>query len=176
MAPKGNRRSVRPAAGHSALWRAVSFAVFSYLGLLLCLFPLAGVLKPVLIRWTAGWTAALLQLLGAEGSAHGSIVSSSYRDLQVIYECTAVFPVAIFIAGVATFPRPWRARAMGLAMGVPVILIINLIRLASLVYVDHFLPGALEDVHHIIWPSVLLFLVVVVFLTWVRVTHELSAG
>ena len=60
---------------------------------------------------TAQMTAWALRLLGAEAQANGRLVSSSVFSVEIIWECTAVFPIAVFVAAVLAYPCSWASKA-----------------------------------------------------------------
>lgn len=161
-----NRRVLRP-------W---SVFVLTYAALLTLFFlwP-ATLLNRYLTAWTARTTAWALWLLGADGRADGTLVTSSIFTVKIIDECTAVFPIMIFLAAVVAYPSRWRKKLVGAALGVPALLLVNLIRLVSLFYIGHWFPDAFETAHLLVWQSLIIFFTVLLWLLWaVRIArpHE----
>lgn len=111
-------------------------------------------------------TAWALRLLGANGHAEDTIVSSSLFSVKIVSECTAVFPIMIFIAAVAAYPSPWRKRALGIAAGIPILILVNLVRLVSLFYIGHSFPNAFERAHLLVWQSLIIFFTLLLWLVW----------
>lgn len=119
-------------------------------------------------RVTAQMLAAALWLLGAGGQTAGTIVSSKIFSAEIITECTAIFPIMIFLAAVIAYPSGWRKKLWGIALGVPAILFVNLIRLVSLFYIGYWFPSVFETAHLLVWQSLIIFFAVLFWLVWVE--------
>lgn len=88
----------------------------------------------------------------------------------VVPECGAIEVMAIFFAAVIAFPAPWQHRLAGLAAGLPIMYVVNILRLVCLAFI-----GALdtdgrwfEFVHEYVWQAVYVIFVVVVWIAWVE--------
>ncbi len=89
---------------------------------------------------------------------------------RVVPDCGALPSMTIFVASVLAFPASWRKRLIGVAAGLPLLYIINLIRLAALAVL-----GAVDTsgrwfnfAHHYVWQGIYLVFVVAVWLAWVE--------
>jgi exosortase H (IPTLxxWG-CTERM-specific) len=121
---------------------------------------------PWLNRMTANMLAGALWLLGAGGQAAGTIVGSKIFSADIITECTAVFPIMIFLAAVIAYPCAWKKKLLGMALGVPAILFINMVRLVSLFYIGYWFPNWFETAHLLVWQSLIIFFAVLLWLIW----------
>jgi exosortase/archaeosortase family protein len=115
---------------------------------------------------TASVLAGILTLIGAKGKADGINVVSRVCCFQIIGECTAYYPCAIFAAAVLSFPCPWRARGIGLLLGIPAVLTINQARLLTLCYVYHDYYESFETAHIVVWQSLIIFFTVLLWIVW----------
>ena len=123
-------------------------------------------LDPPLNRATARSTAWALNLLGADCQAVGDLVTCpSLSTIRIIFECTAAFPLGIFLAAVLAFPSGWRWKVVGVAAGVPAILLLNLVRMMSLVWLGARYPHWADWMHVVLWQSAM---VVFVALLWLQ--------
>lgn len=172
---KGSGTTARiPASRRLArLWRdnrhvVKTWAVFlGVFGLVMVVLSLTrGWLEPRANAWTATLAALALRLLGQEGEAAGTLVVSSMTPVEIIWECTGITPIGIFLSAVVAFPASWKAKGLGLLLGVPTLLLINLVRVVSLVYVAHLAPEAFETAHVFVWQSLIIFLTVLLWLLW----------
>ncbi len=120
----------------------------------------------VLIGWTAELLALSLSLLGHHAQAEGRLVTSSLVNINVIRDCTAVHPGAILVAGVLAYPSTWKMKLLGVATGVPALIVINQGRLVSLCYVGSWYPERLEFFHLIVWQSLIVLASVLLFAFW----------
>ncbi len=133
------------------------------------------VLQPFLIyigfiRWanemTAQALAFVLWLLGTGGHAEGTLVRSEIFSLEIIAECTAILPIVLFLAAVAATPSSRKTKLWALTWGVPAILLFNLIRLVSLIYLGALMPTAFETVHLLIWQPLTILFALALWLLW----------
>ena len=115
---------------------------------------------------TAQMTAWALRLLGAEAQANGKLVSSSIFSVEIIWECTAVFPIAVFVAAVLAYPCSWASKAFGVLAGVPLLIGVNLVRLVSLCYIGRAYPAAFETAHLLVWQSLFVFVTTLAWIVW----------
>jgi exosortase/archaeosortase family protein len=121
-----------------------------------------------LIHVTAAATAWGLRLFGLTSQVMDTMVLSPGVHVEIIYECTAIFPVVLFLAAVLTFPARMPAKLAGIAIGLPAIFFLNQARLLSLVFVLSFAPSYYEDIHLIVWPSLLVLVLTGGWLVWAR--------
>lgn len=117
---------------------------------------------------TAAMLAGALWLLGAGGQTVGTVVTSKIFSAEIITECTAIFPLMIFLAAVIAYPSGWKKKLWGIVLGVPAILFVNLIRLVSLFYVGYWFPSVFETAHLLVWQSLIIFFAVLFWLVWVE--------
>ena len=115
---------------------------------------------------TAAASAFFLRILGAEGTANGVMLSAKPCNFEIIGECTAHYPMAIFIAAVLAFPCTLRRRLLGIALGIPTILMINQVRLVSLCYIRGWFPQMFETAHVLVWQSLIVFFTVLIWVVW----------
>lgn len=89
----------------------------------------------------------------------------------IIPECGAIEVMAIFFAAVIAFPTLWRRRLIGLLVGLPIMYLVNILRLTCLAVI-----GALDSSrewfdfsHHYAWQAIYIVFVVAVWLCWVEI-------
>lgn len=95
----------------------------------------------------------------------------------VVPSCGAIEIMVIFFAAVIAFPATWRHRAWGLALGLPLMYLVNIFRLACLACL-----GALDQggewftfVHEYVWQAVYVIFVVLVWMAWVELGRRKAA-
>ncbi len=115
-------------------------------------------------------TAAALRGLGIGAEAHGTSIVLGHDILEIVAECTGIYVLILFAAGVVAFPTDVRARLRGLALGLPCIVAINFVRLVSLGLVVHFRPTWLSWFHEYLWQVLFVGLVATLFAVWVART------
>ncbi len=116
-----------------------------------------------------GWA---LSVFGAHGETVGDTVtgrgSSGEFSIRIIRECTAESSVILLVAAILAYPCTWRDRAIGLALGVPCVLLLNLVRLTSLFWVGLVRRELFETAHLVVWQSLMVLAVVGLWLLWTQ--------
>ena len=97
---------------------------------------------------------------------------------EIYYRCTGVLPAAFLVVAVLAVPADGRRKLAGIALGVPLVFLLNLARLASLFYIGVFYPDAFPLAHQVLWEAVVAAFVVGYWLCWMRAasTAEGAAG
>jgi exosortase H (IPTLxxWG-CTERM-specific) len=161
-----NRAVLRTWVGFIVLYAVLMAVLFIWAA------PLVNRQMAIFTARTTAWT---LWLLGAQAQSAGTAVISPLFSFDVITECTAVFPMIIFVAAVLAYPAPWRRKLLGLAAGIPILIAINLVRLVSLFYVGYLYPKLFSTAHLVVWQSLMVFFTVLLWLFWAARsvgTHE----
>jgi len=99
-------------------------------------------------------------------------------SLTVAKNCDAMDVCLLFASAIVAFPARWSRRLAGIAAGILVLTTINVLRIASLYYVDLRWPAAFDVIHAEVWPLALVALAVAAFLwwsRWVQATSNASA-
>jgi exosortase H (IPTLxxWG-CTERM-specific) len=118
---------------------------------------------------TASFAAALFGLFSDSVSAHGDIVSiAGGFSVQIVSECFGLFEMAIFAAAVLAFATTWRKRLIGVALGLPVIFSVNLLRIGMLLFVGRHSLAFFEFAHLYFWQATLVLGITALWLLWVR--------
>lgn len=109
--------------------------------------------------------AALPQ--GAEGRA--ALLGKSFTFI-VVPECGAIEVMAIFLAAILAFPAGTRKKLLGLAIGLPLMYIINIVRLTCLGVIGALTGGGewFDFAHNYVWQAIYVVFVVAVWLAWVE--------
>jgi exosortase H (IPTLxxWG-CTERM-specific) len=142
-------------------------------GVLLLLFYVIVALNPVndhvIVPFTAVVTrisAALLRLTGSDVTAAGTRMLSKRFSMDVENGCNAVETMMLFAAAVLAFNAPIRDRLLGIALGLPAIQLINLVRLISLYLLGVHRPDWFTVWHVGVWQSLIILSGVGMFMIW----------
>jgi exosortase H (IPTLxxWG-CTERM-specific) len=155
-------------ANKAALKFVGSFAlVFAGLYLLFGLTPgiRAGLIKPY-TGLLARAVAAVINLFGAAATVEGSMVHSSRFSIDIVMGCDGIEASCLFAAGVLAFPASWRSKIIGLAIGVPLIHLINLARLIGLYYAGVYVPSGFEELHVYVAQTIVILLSTGILIFW----------
>ena len=126
-----------------------------------------GIIKPY-TKLIAKAIAGVVNLFGAGAITDGTIVQTSTFSLNIAMGCDGVEATCLFVAGVLAFPTSWRARGIGLAIGIPIIQVINLARLVALYYAGIYLPSLVEQIHVYVAQTIVILLSTAILIYWLE--------
>lgn len=118
---------------------------------------------------TAQTTVALLHFMNIEAVRLASqIHHPGGFAYEIYYRCTGVLPIAIFTICVLATPAAWRHKGIGLIVGIPLLLALNLVRLIHLFYVGIHAPAAFDIVHGVLWEGMIILATLGLWWGWNR--------
>lgn len=155
---------------------ATMMAVFVGVVLLTYRDDMLGLVLTPLTTLTANMTLALLHWLDMEAVRVMTVIS--HPDgfaYEIYYRCTGFLPVAFLTASIVAFPGTMRRKCVGIAVGVPILIGLNLARLVHLFYLGVHNPAAFELAHTVIWEGLLILAIFGLWLCWTRWSDSQSS-
>jgi len=128
-------------------------------------------LEPWLIHATIQSLATARILAPAAVEVAGPRFGIGGTSIQIVPDCTPLFPTLLLIGGMLAFPAPWRWKAAGVLAGAIVLWLYNMVRIYVLIAVLRFAPAQFDVIHVYLWQSVTLLAVVGCFLAWIRMSE-----
>ena len=119
-----------------------------------------------LMLWTTEAAAFLIRAVGIPATVSVNQIMIPSRVLEIDLDCTAISVVALYSALVIAYPRPIRSRLLALAVGIPVILAANLVRLVAVAVASEHLSQQMFYFAHDYLFKVAMVLVVVALWAW----------
>jgi exosortase H (IPTLxxWG-CTERM-specific) len=147
-----------------------------FVGLLVALFLLE-LTPPVQAYFVMPWTnmlasisTFLVTLFDPSVVASGNVMRDTVSGFAVAIEagCNGVEAAIVLVAAMLAFPAPWRYRALGIAIGIAAVQILNIVRVISLFYIGQWDFAVFEWAHQYVWQALIMLDVLVVWLIWVR--------
>ncbi len=127
----------------------------------------------VLCPWTAFQVSWAMKLLGVNSNASGCLVTFGPRSVTIVMECTALQVAMIYTSLVLAYPSSLKAKLIGVLVGLPLILAVNVIRLVVICFVLWWKPEYFEMMHIYIWQVVFIVIVVAMAALWIeKVVHR----
>jgi exosortase/archaeosortase family protein len=137
---------------------------------------------PAYLRWNASISGRALRSFGEELTVEDqSMISDKGPSVQIERGCDAVEPSALFVSAVLASPVPLVARLSAAMVGTLLLLLINLVRVASLFLVRVHYPRAFDVMHLDVWQALFIFLAITLWAIWAarmsrkRKEHEHAA-
>ncbi len=117
---------------------------------------------------TAYLLGFLLRIFGMDTIVSGNDVTIvGHITLRIIDECTAVFGSIVYLSCVLAYPADTRKKVIGIALGIPCLYVVNMVRLVILAFVGVSNPRIFEFVHTYLWQTIFIVFVIVIWLVWV---------
>ena len=141
-------------------------------GVLYFLFGIApgirlGIIKPYTMLLARG-VVAFINLFSAGAWADGTMVTTERFSMNIAMGCDGVEASSLLAAGVLAFPTTWRAKVIGLAAGMPLIHVINLLRLVGLYYAGLYFPSVVEGIHVYVAQTIVILLSLAILVVWLE--------
>ena len=116
---------------------------------------------------TAQTLSLMLNILGVESTYQGQIVIASSFSFKIIDECTGLYEILVYSACVLAYPTSVNKKVIGIAMGTPFLLTINMFRILFLTFIGIWYTDLFSFFHYIVWQVTLIIFVAIVLLLWI---------
>lgn len=133
------------------------------------LISLQPVNDAVIEPFTAGIakvSGVTLNLLGQNITMKGTQIRNDKFGVNIRNGCNGVETMIIFLAAVFAFPAPWKARFLGLGLGVVAIQAVNLVRVVALFLTGAYFPKLFDSSHTVIWQTIVILFGVLLWIFW----------
>lgn len=115
------------------------------------------------------WVSArMLELLGFSAWSGGRVLQVGSFRVQVINGCNGVEALVIYLAAVLAYPAPLRAKGIALAVGIPLIQVVNLGRILGLALVGAYFSPLFREAHLFVAQGVMVCMVAAVWQWWMK--------
>ena len=121
---------------------------------------------------TAAPVEFLLKLLCQNVTRSSDVISVGAFRMQIITECTGVFLMMIFGACVLAYPAGWKAKALGLAAGLPIIWVANILRVVLVALVGRYVPSYFDYFHDYFWYGTFSLIIIFTWVFWLEKVVE----
>jgi exosortase/archaeosortase family protein len=134
--------------------------------------PAGGLFAPFTVL-TAQLTAFMLATIGLPVMREAAtLVHASGFACEIDVACTALIPAVLLAASMSMLRTTPRAHLMGIIPGVLLMMLVNQLRLVSLVWLGVHAPGYFEVAHSLLWPALLILTGGGYGLIWLRATRH----
>jgi exosortase H (IPTLxxWG-CTERM-specific) len=109
-----------------------------------------------------------LNTLGVPVSSANDTVSGAGLAFRIIPECTPIFSAGLFLCFLIFYPASLREKATGLLIGIPLLYLGNLVRLATTFMISRYDRRFFDVVHVYLGQVFTILLVILVCVAWLR--------
>lgn len=117
-------------------------------------------------------TALVVPFSQWQGGLAARYILSGPLNLSVVPSCSGLDVMALCVAATLAYPVAWRRRLTGAAIGVVLLLVLNVFRLATLARASH--SPWFETLHVSVWPAVLVLATAGWVVIWIRSSDHAS--
>lgn len=118
---------------------------------------------------TADAVTSLLNLLGVSTVCSGVIMNLPNARWEVAVECTSMSALIVFLSFIIAYPSKLKSRIIGGLVGLPLLVVANMLRLALLGWATAHLPEVAHYLHDYVWQVGFLILVALLWIVWIDV-------
>jgi exosortase/archaeosortase family protein len=158
----GSRPAWRPFLRYALVFGGVTASLQA-----VTLLPVASTLLRRYAEVNCAAAGGLVNLLGQKAVVHGSILRSSRFVIETQVGCMGIDLLVFCCAVAATYPGPVARKIGGLAVAMAALVVLNLLRIASVFLSGVYVPAAFPTFHEEFWPGVLVLCAVGIMMAWV---------
>jgi exosortase H (IPTLxxWG-CTERM-specific) len=125
----------------------------------------------VIVPFTAFITrvsAGLLHAAGEPAAVAGTVIRSSRFAVDVENGCNGIEAMLLLVSAMLAFPARGIARMIGVVAGFLLLEVINVFRVASLLWLGEHHRNVFEMFHAAVWQTAIVLVAVGIFLFWSR--------
>lgn len=123
-------------------------------------------------RVVADLVGGTLRVFGIPAEISDTIIHIEASTLEVSIECTGIQATAIFCAAVLAFPCSWRARGIGVIVGIAGVALLNLARISILALTAAYREDWFDSLHGLLMQGFLLLFVAPLWLVWMFAANK----
>jgi exosortase/archaeosortase family protein len=120
------------------------------------------------LRLNAYLATRLLGGLGMQVSQDGATLRFHGRSLEILGGCDGLEPAGLYALALLLYPAPVRRRLLGLGTGLSLLLLVNLLRIVTLVLLFSWNQRVFNEAHHWGWPVILTVTALLLWFLWTR--------
>jgi len=174
-----NPKGIKPVPSKSKTYKPIIRFCILFFGLLILLtttFPFLSNKFNSQITWlmvaTTDITGFLLRAFGLSVQTHGDVLSLPNFSVEIVGECTGLYEMLIFLAAVIAYPSSWRKKLIGAGLGIPLLYLINIIRMIFITIMGNWSPQTFDFMHMYFWQVAMILIILSVWILWIeKVVH-----
>ena len=142
--------------------------VFAALNLLIWAASVNGLIARLELLTTRA-VEPLIAAVGIPVVMTGNLLRLTNHTLAIDFDCTAITLMALYVAIVVAYPLNWLQRLQAVLLGLPVIFVVNQLRLLGVAVASEYLPESqFYFVHDYLFMVVMVFTVLALWLFWLE--------
>jgi exosortase/archaeosortase family protein len=169
---KAKPQSALPKEDRAAVGLVMRFAMYFAVFSAAILFADKRGLFDFLRIGTTAVATTVVTWVGIPATRSGTLIYLPTKTLAIDLACTAIFIVALYAAIVLAYPVSVPQRLLGLAIGVPIILVGNILRLVAAAGVAQVAPSSFTFFHDYLFQVGMVLITVAAWAAWLSVVRR----
>ena len=133
--------------------------------------------EPISNRVLSGYawiSSAILNLLGQQTDVDGQSIAGQGFSISIRKGCDALAPMILYLFSIAFFNTDLKHKMKGLLIGLPVLAVINIIRICTLYLIGKYSTQTIFDIMHVdVWQIFFIVLTLVIWVQWLKKTQKI---
>ncbi len=96
----------------------------------------------------------------------GTIMGSGEFEVDVAPACSGAVPMSIYLSAVLAYPATWASKRVGAGLGIGVILVVNIFRVAALFLIGLYFKQVFHETHVYVAQALVICVAVALWLYW----------
>jgi len=116
--------------------------------------------------FTTTLTGGFASIFSGEVHYYSKFITYKGFSVEIIDECTGLLEIVIYLSAVLAFSTTIKKKLLGIAIGVPAILIFNIIRIFVLLIVGAHSKSVFDFMHLYFWQATLIIMIGSIWIGW----------
>ncbi|GAB1372511.1 hypothetical protein MASR1M45_25730 [Candidatus Kapaibacterium sp.] len=122
----------------------------------------------IYINITSKISALILSIFDSSIIADKQLISGSKFSVILSFGCEGSEPVAIFFAGVMSYPSVIKYKLQGLVIGLPALYLLNIIRIILLYFIGVNFNTLFDFAHTTLFPIIFILIALAFWMLWIN--------
>ncbi|MBW2416359.1 MAG: archaeosortase/exosortase family protein [Deltaproteobacteria bacterium] len=114
----------------------------------------------------ASVAGATFRAVGLPIETDGTILRGPGTALIIVNECTGIDATILLASAILVFPAGLGQKLAGLGLAVAVMMVLNFVRVLSLIWIGNYSPDLLDVGHLYVWPPIVILVGIGTLLLW----------
>lgn len=131
--------------------------------------------QPISEQWSSailtGYTSitrTILNTFGVPAYGTGQQLSGEGFGFTVARGCDAVIPMILLLCSVLFYRSTWREKLVGIGIGILLLGVLNIVRIASLFLIAKYQPDWFDFWHTDLWQVIFIAAAALIWLRWLK--------
>lgn len=120
--------------------------------------------------WITKVSGRFIDAIGIHNTTYETFIHLSNRTLEVKFGCSGLEAVVLYVSAILAYRATFKQKAYGLLLGIILVEMINIVRIAALAYISIYHNDVFDIIHRYVTQNIMIVLVFLLFsgyLLWI---------